>query len=504
MEAPRQKLIKESATVVATTTLAVVEDGLPTSVDITARVPSTILLKDEALSYDVLMSRTRAIEIASELRSHGFQAWLVGGCVRDLILGREPSDYDISTDSPPDELRRLFPKAQLVGAQFGVVLVDGIEIATFRSDHSYTDGRHPGSVVFETDPRQDVLRRDFTINALLLDPALLHSPFSSSSLYSQVVDYVDGRSDLRAGVIRAIGDPEQRFEEDHLRMLRAVRFAARFGFVIEAATLAAIQKLHTRILRVSPERIRDELVRILTEGGARRGFELLDASGLLADILPEVAAMQGVAQPPEFHPEGDVWTHTLIMLDGLRSPSPALALGVLLHDVGKPGTFRVADRIRFDGHVELGERIARDILNRLRFANAEIDQVVALIANHMRFSHVHQMRDSTLKRMLRMPAFEEHLELHRLDCASSHGHLDNYEFAKAKLEQLAPEELRPPRLVTGDDLIAAGYVPGPDFSRMLEVAEDAQLEARIHSKEDGLDLVRSTFGPPEQPRNRLR
>jgi tRNA nucleotidyltransferase/poly(A) polymerase len=444
------------------------------------------------------MSRTGAIAVAADLRSRGFQAWLVGGCVRDLILGREPSDYDISTDARPEDLLRLFPRAQLVGAQFGVVLVNGVEIATFRSDHSYADGRHPGRVVFETDPKQDVLRRDFTINALLLDPSALDSSLSCDSLYSQVVDYVDGLADLRAGVVRAIGDPEQRFQEDHLRMLRAVRFAARFRFEIEPATLAAIQKLHTQILRVSPERIRDELVRILTEGEARRGFELLDASGLLVDILPEISAMKGVEQPPEFHPEGDVWTHTLIMLEGLQSPSATLALGVLLHDVGKPGTFRIAGRIRFDGHVELGERIARELLNRLRFSNAEIDQVIALIANHMRFSHVHQMRESTLKRMLRLPAFDEHLELHRLDCSSSHGHLDNYEFAKTKFEQSAPEELRPPRLVTGNDLIAAGYAPGPDFSRMLEVAEDAQLEARIQSKEEGLELVRSTFGPPER------
>jgi len=441
-------------------------------------------------------SRTGAIEIAAELRSRDFQAWLVGGCVRDLLLGREPKDYDISTDARPDDLLRLFPRAQLVGAQFGVVLVDGVEVATFRSDHTYSDGRHPEGVTFETDPRQDVLRRDFTINALLLDPALLNSSYSPSSLYSTVVDYVHGLSDLRAGVIRAIGNPEQRFEEDHLRMLRAIRFAARFSFEIEAATMAAIQELHSHIQRISPERVRDELVRILTEGGARRGFELLDVSGLLPDILPEVAAMKGVAQPPEFHPEGDVWTHTLIMLDGLRAPTPALALGVLLHDVGKPGTFRVADRIRFDGHVELGERIASEILNRLRFSHAEIDQVIALIANHMRFSHVHQMRESTLKRMLRLNRFDEHLELHRLDCASSHGHLDNYEFTKTKFEQSAPEELRPPRLVTGADLIAAGYAPGPDFSRMLEVAEDAQLEARIHNKEQGLELVRDTFGPP--------
>jgi tRNA nucleotidyltransferase/poly(A) polymerase len=442
------------------------------------------------------MSRTRAIEIARELRSRSFQAWLVGGCVRDLVLGREPKDYDIATDARPEELLGLFPRAQLVGAQFGVVLVAGVEVATFRSDHAYADGRHPDGVTFETDPKQDVLRRDFTINGLLLDPEVLE--YKGDKEYGEhgVVDYVGGLADLRAGVIRAIGDPEHRFEEDHLRMLRAVRFAARFGFEIEPATWAAIQKLHARILRVSPERMRDELVRILIEGGARRGFELLDASGLLRDMLPEVAAMQGVAQPPEFHPEGDVWTHTLIMLEGLRSPTPALALGVLLHDVGKPGTYRVADRIRFDGHVELGERIAREILNRLRFSNAEIDQAIALIANHMRFSHVHQMRESTLKRMLRLNRFEEHLELHRLDCASSHGHLGNYEFAKTKFEQSPPEELRPPRLVTGDDLIAAGYAPGPDFSRMLEVAEDAQLEARIQTKEDGLELVRSTFGPP--------
>ncbi len=311
-----------------------------------------------------------------------------------------------------------------------------------------------------------------------------------------MVDYVGGLEDLKTGVIRAIGDPAQRFEEDHLRMLRAIRFAARFGFEIEPGTLAAIRKMHQRIGRVSPERIREEMNRILTEGGARRGFELLDASGLLEDILPEVAAMQGVQQPPEFHPEGDVWTHTLIMLQGLEQPTPTLAWGVLLHDVGKPGTFRIADRIRFDGHVELGERIARDLLARLRFSNADIEQIVALIANHMRFSHVHQMRESTLKRMLRLDRFAEHLELHRLDCVSSHGNVDNYQFVKSKFEQAPAEVLRPVRMVTGDDLIAAGYRPGPDFSRMLEAAEDAQLESRIASKEQGLDLIRLLFGPP--------
>lgn len=441
------------------------------------------------------MGLSTAVQIAEQLRTQGYQAWLVGGCVRDLVLGREPADYDISTDATPDQLLSIFPKAQLVGAQFGVVLVDGVEVATFRSDHSYQDGRHPAKVSFEKDPKQDVLRRDFTINALLLDPALASA---SKSVCSGVVDYVGGLADLRGGIIRAIGDPEQRFAEDHLRMLRAVRFAARFGFEIEAKTMAAIQKLHDRITRVSPERIRDELVRILTEGAARRGFDLLDRAGLLGDILPEVAAMKGVEQPPEFHPEGDVWTHTLMMLEGLESPSATLALGVLLHDVGKPGTFRVADRIRFDGHVELGEKITRDILNRLRFSNDEIEQVVELVANHMRFKHVHQMRESKLKRMLRMNRFEEHLELHRLDCRASHGNLENYEFAKSKLEQLAPEELRPARLLTGHDLIEAGYSPGPDFARMLEAVEDAQLESRIHSKEEALELVKSAFGGPDR------
>ena len=438
-------------------------------------------------SYDGPMGLPAAQLIASKLRQHHFQAWLVGGCVRDLVLHRDPEDYDIATDARPDQLLELFPKSQLVGAQFGVILVDGIEVATFRSDHSYDDGRRPASVTFERDARQDVLRRDFTINALLLDPLNMESP---------PVDYVGGLEDLRLGIIRAIGDPARRFDEDHLRMLRAIRFAARFGFQIEPATMAAIRELHARIARVSPERVRDELVRILTEGAARRGFELLDESGLLGDILPEIAAMKGVQQPPQFHPEGDVWTHTLIMLEGLGSPTPELALGVLLHDVGKPGTFRVADRIRFDGHVELGERIAREILGRLRFSNAQIDQVVALVANHMRFKHVHEMRESTLKRMLRLDRFQEHLELHRLDCESSHGNLDNYQFAKEKFEQSPPEVLRPARLLTGRDLIDAGYRPGPDFARMLEAAEDAQLESRIHTREQALDLVKSTFGTP--------
>lgn len=411
--------------------------------------------------------------------------------MRDLVLGHEPKDYDISTDATPSELLRLFPKAQLIGAQFGVVLVDGVEVATFRSDFAYFDGRHPGEVRFETDPRQDVLRRDFTINALLLDLSALTT--ASYPAESQIVDYVGGLDDLRNGIIRAIGDPALRFEEDHLRMLRAVRFAARLGFSIEPATLAAIRQLHTSIRRVSPERIRDELVHILTGGGARRGFELLDASGLLADILPEVAATKGVEQPPEFHPEGDVWTHTLMMLERMQSPDTELALGVLLHDVGKPGTFRIAERIRFDGHVELGEEIARDILNRLHFSNAQMDQVIALVGNHMRFKDVFQMRASTLKRFLRLPRFKEHLELHRLDCLASHGDLSNYQFMKSKYEESPPEELRPERLLTGNDLIAAGFQPGPEFSKMLEAVEDAQLEGSVRTRDEAMALVQTLF-----------
>ncbi len=433
-----------------------------------------------------------ARSIVAELRSRGHQAWFVGGCVRDMLLGRPAKDFDVSTDARPDQVLSIWPGSQQVGAKFGVVLVTGeaatVEVVTFRSEDAYRDGRHPEEVRFETDPRLDVLRRDFTINALMLDP------FSG-----EVIDYVNGRADLGAGVIRAVGDPVRRFEEDHLRMLRAVRFAARLGFIIEAGAMAAIQRCHSEISRISAERVRDELSRILTEGGARRGFELLDRTGLLEDILPEVAAMKGVRQPPEFHPEGDVWTHTLMMLGGLDRPSVTLAWGVLLHDVGKPPTFRVADRIRFDGHVEAGVRIATDILFRLRYSHDEVEQVTALVANHMRFKDVLDMRESTIKRFLRLPRFDEHLELHRLDCLNSNGYTQSYQTMKERYEHARPMELRPPRLLTGRDLIEAGYRPGPEFSRMLETVEDAQLEGRIGSAEEALALVERQFGPPPLP-----
>jgi putative nucleotidyltransferase with HDIG domain len=431
-------------------------------------------------------SEALAREVIAKLRGVGHQAYLVGGCVRDLLLGVKPKDFDVATDARPDRIMDLFPRSGRVGAHFGVVLVrdvfDQVEVATFRSDHDYLDGRHPEQVRFESDPREDVLRRDFTINGLMMDPDT-----------GRVLDFVDGRGDLARGVIRAIGDPYARFREDHLRLLRGIRFAARFGFEIETATFDAMRRDHALILNVAMERVREELVRILIEGGARRGFELLDSSGMLLDLLPEVAAMKGVAQPPEYHPEGDVWRHTLLLLEQLCQPTPTLALAALLHDVGKPPTFRVADRIRFDGHVEEGVRLARGILTRLRFSREEIEQVEALIDNHMRFKDVKRMKESTLKRFLRLPQFEEHLELHRLDVLSSNKRLENYDLAKAKFLEYSAEHLRPEPLMTGADLIGLGYEPGPQFSKILAVLEDAQLEGRIVSQEEAMDLVRDMF-----------
>ncbi len=429
---------------------------------------------------------TLARTVIAKLRNGGHQAYLVGGCVRDLLLGAPPKDFDVCTDARPDRIMDLFPNSGRVGAHFGVVLVRDafcqVEVATFRSDHEYEDGRRPSSVHFEGDPREDVLRRDFTINGLMMDPDS-----------GRILDYVGGQADLERRVVRAIGDPDARFEEDHLRLLRAIRFAARLGFDIDPATFQAIGRYHASIAKISAERVRDELVRILTEGGARRGFEMLDATGLLADILPEVAAMKGVGQPPEFHPEGDVWVHTLLLLEQLDRPSATLALGALLHDVGKPPTFRVADRIRFDGHAELGVKMAHDILTRLRFSRDDMEQVEALVGNHMRFKDVGRMKASTLKRFLRMPAIEEHLELHRLDCLSGSRRLENYELAKRNLEELTEEQLKPAPLLTGTDLIAEGYVPGPRFSEILSAVEDAQLEGRVRTAGEAMALVHEAF-----------
>ena len=430
-----------------------------------------------------LLKEKLALSIIRDLRARGNQAYLVGGCVRDRLLGIIPKDFDIGTDARPEQVAGYFPSSELVGAHFGVVLVHGdgqhVEVATFRSEGSYSDGRRPDEVHFETEPALDAARRDFTINGLMEDP------FSG-----EILDYVGGRADLEHKIIRAIGDPARRFKEDHLRMLRAARFAARLTFVIEAETLNAIRSEASCIKQISVERIREEIMRILTEGGARRGMELLDESGLLQYVLPQVKAFQGVEQPPEFHPEGDVWMHVLMMLERMEQPSGSLAMGVLLHDVGKPPTFRVADRIRFDGHAEVGAKMSRALLNQLRFPNDEIEHVTALVSNHMKFKDVRQMRISTLKRFLRLPGFDEHLELHRLDCLCSNGYLDTYNFVREKLHELGEQELRPPRLISGHDLIQAGYKPGPVFADALTAVENAQLEGEIHSREEALALAR--------------
>jgi poly(A) polymerase len=359
-----------------------------------------------------------------------------------------------------------------------------IEVATFRSDVGYSDGRHPDEVRFTKEPREDVQRRDFTINGMLLDPAT-----------NGVLDLVGGREDLKAGIVRAIGDPERRFAEDKLRMLRAVRFAARFDYKIDPATMAAIQKLAPQIHQVSCERVREELTKMLTEGRARRAFDLLDTSHLLPEVLPEIAAIKGVEQSPQYHPEGDVFVHTLLLLEKLPvGCSMTLAWGALLHDVGKPPTFRLApDRIRFDGHVEVGVKMAAEICRRLRFSNDETDRILALVANHMRFADVQRMKLSTLKRFLRLPGFDEHLELHRLDCLSSHGQLDSYEYSREQLRSMPSEAIRPTPLINGRDLIEAGYEPGPRFKEVLSAVEDAQLEGRLTSREAAMEYVLREF-----------
>lgn len=433
-------------------------------------------------------NRRLAEHACKVLREAGHAAYFVGGCVRDLLLKQTPVDFDVATDATPDRVQQLFPQTVAVGARFGVILVLAddaqVEVATFRSDIGYSDGRHPDRVEYAQRPEQDVLRRDFTINGLLLDPTT-----------GEVLDLVKGRDDLKAGVIRAIGNPGARFAEDKLRMARAVRFAARFAYRIDPETFAAIRELAPKILEVSAERLRDELTKMLTEGAARRAFELLDETGLLEPLLPEVARMKGVEQPPQFHPEGDVWIHTRLMLEGLQKDcSSTLAWGVLLHDVGKPPTFAPPSgpegRIRFDGHVEVGTRMAEEICRKYRFSNDDTQQICALVANHLRFKDVPRMRASTLKRFVRLPRFEEHLELHRLDCSSSHGLLDNYEFVRKFLSETPPEQVRPARLITGDDLIALGYRQGPAFREILSNVEDAQLEGRIKSREEALSFAK--------------
>jgi len=433
-----------------------------------------------------MSARAAALEVASRLTAAGHQALLAGGCVRDGLLGKEPKDYDVATSAPPTEVLRLFPGSNEVGAHFGVVIVKRngvpIEVATFRTDGSYKDGRRPETVEFSIAP-EDAKRRDFTVNGLFEDPVT-----------GEMIDYVGGLPDLESRTLRAIGDPSARFGEDALRLLRAVRFATVLGFKIEPVTWGAIQDHADDLARISPERIRDEFSKLITAPDRAHGLDLLVESGLIRHIVPEVLPMIGCKQPPEWHPEGDVYVHTRIML-GMLGPDASLelCLAVLLHDIAKPPTYtfdEAANRIRFNGHDAMGAVMAEEILRRLRYPNHVIEAVVPMVARHMQFMNVQKMRVAKLKRFMAEPRFDEELELHRVDCGSSNGFTDNYEFLQEKREQFASEPLIPPPLVTGKDLIALGLTPSPRFKELLETIETEQLEGRISNREAALALVR--------------
>jgi tRNA nucleotidyltransferase/poly(A) polymerase len=430
--------------------------------------------------------REIATHLVERLRAAGHQALLAGGCVRDTLLGRTPRDFDIATSALPEEIQALFPRTVAVGAAFGVIVVleqgHEFQVATFRSDGPYRDGRHPESVSFTT-AEGDAARRDFTVNGLLFDP-----------VEEKVIDFVGGRQDLESRTIRCIGDPASRFAEDHLRLIRAVRFAATLGFTIDPATWQALVEAAPSILTVSAERIRDELVKILTHPSRLAGFDLLDRSTLLAHILPEIETLKGCDQPPDFHPEGDVFVHTRLMLSllGAEVPPP-LVLSVLLHDIGKPPCRHIDEtgRIRFSGHESVGADMSKRIMERLRFPNAETSAVVEAVRNHMSFKDVKNMRTSTLKRFLARPTIDDELELHRVDCAASHGMLDNHAFLLAKREEFSNEPLIPPPLVTGRDLIALGAKPGPEFKKTLTAAQSLQLEGTLATREEALEWIAS-------------
>ncbi|MCX7817355.1 MAG: CCA tRNA nucleotidyltransferase [Syntrophales bacterium] len=437
-------------------------------------------------------SLEKATYIVQRLRSAGYEASFVGGCVRDFVMGVIPEDYDIVTSAKPEKIQKIFNHTVAVGAAFGVVVViiddKKFEVATYREEKEYKNGRHPSKVNF-ADVMEDVKRRDFTINGLLMDPVT-----------GEITDLVGGMEDIEKRLIRTIGKPEERFQEDHLRMLRAIRFAAQLNFTIEESTLLAINSLAYMINRISAERIREELTKIVSQKGADKGLELLFSTGLLEEILPEVAALRGVEQPPTYHPEGDVWTHTLRIFEILpdikgTSWEPVLAWAALLHDTGKRVTKTEDENgIHFYGHVKASENIAASIMKRLRFSNTDTEKVISLIHNHMRFLHVREMKLSTLKRFLRMPDFSLHLTLHLLDCLASHGILENYDYCRRKLEELPPEKLKPNPLLTGHDLIALGFTPGPLFGKILKEVEDAQLNGQIVTKEEAKEYVLKNWG----------
>lgn len=432
--------------------------------------------------------RLLALDIIHRLHKAHHEALFAGGCVRDQLLGIPPHDYDIVTDAHPDQIQSLFERTVPVGVQFGVMLVihEGVpfQVATFRRDGRYLDFRHPEKVSFGR-REEDALRRDFTINGLFEDP-----------LKESILDYVGGQKDLHDRVVRCIGNPETRFEEDRLRLLRAIRFATVLNFDIHPDTWQAMTARAHLLSQISAERIREELCRILLSPQRTRGFDLLDQSGILRHLLPEIEALKGCEQPVEFHPEGDVFIHTRLML-ALLPPkvSLPLVLGVLFHDLGKPGTARVDEtgRIRFNAHEKLSAEMTVQIMKRLRYSNSEIEKTETIVRNHMSFKDVKNMRNSTLKRFLARPTFEDELELHRVDCLGSHGLLDNYEFLVAKRQKLSTEILVPPALLTGRDLIALGWKPGPQFKIALETAHNAQLEGLFSSKQEAITFILKKF-----------
>jgi len=434
-----------------------------------------------------MSSLDKAVVVVKRLREHGYESYLAGGCVRDMLLDKSPQDYDITTSAKPDAIAGMFSQTVPVGAQFGVMLVvvDGepFEVATFRHDGPYLDGRHPSEVRYGS-LKDDILRRDFTINGMVYDP-----------IEERVIDLVDGKKDLERRSIRAIGDPRERFAEDRLRMVRAVRFAASLDFAVEENTLAAIGALAPTVGQISWERIGEEVTRILTEGGARKGFELLDATGLLSQIMPEISAMKGVEQSPDYHPEGDVFTHTMLLLSQLQEPAETLAYGCLLHDVGKPVCIqRTGERLTFYGHTEKGAAMAEEIMKRLKRSRTTWERVVYLVRNHLRHTQAPNMRLSTLKRFLGEEGIDELLELTRIDALSSNGDLQYYRFCKQKLEEFKEEEIHPAPLLRGRDLLALGFSPGPAFSEILKQVEEAQLGGELNSREQALAWVSEHYG----------
>lgn len=432
-----------------------------------------------------------AKEVVIQLREAGHKAYCVGGCARDTLIGIEPKEYDITTSATPEEVSEIFPHTVPIGVSFGVILVITgkyqFEVATFRKDQSYSDGRHPDNVIYSHEEQEDVLRRDFTINGMLYDP-----------VSQEVIDYVGGMEDLNKKIVRTIGDPHERFNEDKLRMMRAIRFSSRYNFELDLDTFYAIEKLASDITQVSSERIRDEIIKIITQSNPGHGIKMLSESSLLKYVLPDVEIMRGVDQPPEFHPEGDVFVHTCLVLDKLFENqagvvSPELGMGALLHDVGKPPTFSVSDRIRFNGHDRLGADMSKRICQELKFSNKQIEIIYALIKEHLKFKDVFNMKKSTLKRFIGMPYFEEHMALHLADCQASHGITKAYDFIMKKFDEFEDEEIRPAPLLTGKELIEMGYKPGPLFSEILHFIEEAQLEGEINSSEEAKQAVSEKY-----------